>query len=85
MVSAQLKRDLAMYGGISQVSHITRVDVPPPPPPELLKLYCTANPFGKGKCDKSWESETFTPCPVHGRAWVHKGERPATPEVAASN
>lgn len=81
IVSAQLRRELALFGGVSNVSDIRPSDAPPAARPALLKFYCTSNPGGHGRCTATWESPTFSECPAgHGRNWVHKGERPT--EVA---
>jgi hypothetical protein len=81
-VSSQLRRDLAMYGGVSHVSDIMAEDEKAPEGPKKIKLYCNSNQFGRGRCTAEWESDTFTECPNgHGRKWVHKGERPVD-EVA---
>lgn len=86
VVSVMLRRELASFGGVANVSDILPIDAEPAAPPALLKFYCTANQFGRGRCTAVWEGAQFSECPAgHGRKWVHKGERPTEPEVAISS
>lgn len=81
MVRRDMERDLALYGGVSNIGPLAPVDVATAAPKKIL-LYLTCRRFDattKSVCGETWEAEAFTPCPKCGnRQFVTKAERPKT-------
>jgi hypothetical protein len=79
LVRRDMERDLRLYGGVSNIGALQRVDTAKPEPPKP-RLYLTCRRYDaatKAVCGTAWEAETFSPCPKCGnRQFVTKAERP---------